>query len=306
MAGRRLMVRLTTRCNLGCEHCTIRDILQHGERSADECAKEILDGRMSGCTELVFMRGEVTTRREFPALVRYAKRAGYELIQVQTNGRMLADEGYFDRIVAAGANFFEVSVFGSDAVRHDEIGRDPGAFEQTMRGIARIVAAGVPHMVTVPVIKSTVDDLLATTEVMSRAGVQQIQFNFNRPFMVDGAWFLDPVARLDDCSEAIREALHRARELGMWATTEAVPLCHLDPEDATRFGGDIHTDFGRIQISDIHIKTDSMADHRTESRPTSDACSGCTHEAYCPRTWKAYQEIFGTAELRRVVAIDRR
>lgn len=299
------MVRLTTLCNLGCEHCTIRDILQHGERSSEDCAKEILEGRKSGCTELVFMRGEVTTRREFPALVRFAKRAGYTLIQVQTNGRMLADEAYFDRIVAAGANFFEVSVFGSDAGRHDTIGRDPGAFEQTMRGLARIVSAGVPHMVTVPVIRATVDDLLAVTELMSGLGVQQIQYNFNRPFRVDGDWFLDPVVRLDECSGAVREAMRRAREQGMWATTEAIPLCHLDADDATRYGGDIHTDFGRIQVSDIHIKTDSMAEHRTDSRPTSEACSGCVHERYCPRTWKAYQEIFGTSELRRILAIER-
>jgi hypothetical protein len=89
----------------------------------------------------------------------------------------------------------------------------------------------------------------------------------------------------------------------MWATTEAIPLCHLDPDEPSRFSGDVHTDFARVQVSDIHIKTESMAEHRVESRPTADACVGCAHENYCPRTWKAYQEIFGTVEFRRVLAV---
>ena len=297
------MVRLTTRCNLGCEHCTIRDILEHGERTAKECAAEIVEGRKSGCTELVFMRGEATSRRELPSLVRFARKAGYSLIQLQTNGRMLSHRPYFDQLVGDGVNFFEISVFGSTAEIHDAIAREPGAFEQTMQGIAHVVEAGVSHIVTVPVIKRSVDDLLAMTELLSWAGVQQVQYNFNRPFKVDGAWFLDPVVRLDACSDALRVAARRARELGMWATTEAIPLCHLDPDEHSRFSGDIHTDFGRFQVSDIHIKTDSMAEHRKYSRPTADACSGCAHERYCPRTWKAYQEIFGTEEFRRVLTV---
>ncbi len=295
------MVRLTTSCNLGCEHCTITDILHLGERSAKDCAAEILQGRKDGCTELVFMRGEVTSRSELPALVRYAKKAGYQLIQLQTNGRMLSHRPYFDKLVADGVNFFELTIFGSDAEKHDAIAKEPGAFDQTMAGLGYVVENGIPHMVTLPVIKTTIDDLLPMTELLSAAGAQQVQYNFNRPFKADGDWLLDPVPRLDDCTASVREAVRRARELGMWATTEAIPLCHLDPDEHTRFSGDVHTDFSKFQVSDIHIKTDSMAEHRKDSRPNADACAGCVHERYCPRTWKAYQELFGTSEFRRVL-----
>jgi len=85
----------------------------------------------------------------------------------------------------------------------------------------------------------------------------------------------------------------------MLATTEAVPLCHLDPDEADRFSGDVHADFASFSVSDIHRKTDSMAEHRQTSRPKAPECADCRHADYCPTTWAAYQQIFGTGEFER-------
>ncbi len=294
--SRRLMLRLTTQCNLGCDHCTIADIAHLGERPTADCVTEIERGRQTGCTELVFMRGEPTLRRDLKTLTRLARDLGYGHIQLQTNGRMLVYRGYLRELTEAGCNFFEVSLFGSTAQRHDAIGKQPGAFEQTVGGLANLVKLGLDHMVTVPIIRATDEDLADTVRLLSGLGVRHVQFNFNRPFQLNGSWYLDCVARLSDCGPQIREALAVARGMGLTASTEAVPLCHLDEDEAELYCGDVHAGFAGFRVSDLHRETESMAEHRKSSRPTAPQCQGCRHRAYCPTTWAAYQEIFGTEE----------
>ena len=96
--NRRLMVRITTQCNSGCAHCTIADIAHHADRTAQEVVAEIAKGRQSGCTELVFMRGEALIRKDLLPIVRKARELGYTHIQLQTNARLLSFSQYIDKL----------------------------------------------------------------------------------------------------------------------------------------------------------------------------------------------------------------
>ena len=84
-SNQRLLIRLTTQCNSGCAHCTIADIAHHEDKAFESALEDISNGRAAGCTELVFMRGEPTLRRDLVKLVRHARQQGYGLIQIQTN-----------------------------------------------------------------------------------------------------------------------------------------------------------------------------------------------------------------------------
>ena len=301
-AGGRLMIRLNVTCSLGCRFCTIADIAHLEERGTNDAVAEMDKGRQEGCTELVFMRGEPTMRKDLPALIAYARQVGYRTIQVQTNGRMFFYRRYLTKLLRAGATFFEVSLFGPTAAINDAMTRVNGSFEQTETGLKNLVVEGVAHMVTVPVVAANVEHLTATVELLAKIGVPHVQLNFSRPVMLDGEWNTKPLVRLNEAAPHIRSALARARELGMVAGTEAVPLCHLaaDEVEAQGMGGDMSSDFGSFRVADLHRHTDSMAEHRKSSRPEAPECEGCKHQAYCPRTWSAYQEIYGTEEFSRV------
>ena len=127
-------------------------------------------------------------------------------------------------------------------------------------------------------------------------GVPRVQFNFSRPVKVGPAWQTGVLVRLDEASPFIRDALRRARSLGMVAETEAVPLCHLDPTDVG--GADVHEDFGRHAVADVHRSEDDLTDHRQSQRPVAEPCARCHASDHCPRTWAAYQMLYGTWELR--------
>ena len=301
MSGRRLMLRLTTRCNSGCAHCTIADIAHHPDKTLDEATQELLRGQQGGCDELVIMRCEATSQpKVLLKLTRRAKKLGYTHIQLQTNARMLSYGELVDRLIDAGMTFFEVSIFGHDAQLHDAVDGTDGAFDQAMAGLKNLIDRGVALMVTVPVVKRNYLKLPEIAEMLGGLGVTRIQYNFSRPVLVGPEWQTKVLVRLDEASPLIREGLRRARAIGMVAETEAVPLCHLDPDDSG--GADVHEDFGRHAVSDVHRRSDDLTDHRQTQRPVAEPCETCAVQSRCPRTWAAYQMLFGTWELRPLTA----
>lgn len=291
------MLRLTTRCNSACAHCTVADVPATEERTPEQALAEIVEARRRGCDELVIMRGEPTLRPELPKLAQAARRIGYRLVQIQTNGRLLCYADYLDRLVRSGVDFFEVALFGATAATHDAISRDDGAFAQTIEGLRAV--AGKPeigHLVSVAVLAANLHELVACADLVHELGLRRIQFNFTRPVAVEGQWRTDVLARLDDAGPHIRAALARARSLGLVASTEAVPLCQLDPED--RPAAETARDFVDVRVVDLHRKHESFADHHREVRPLAPQCASCSAASVCPTTWAAYQQLFGTQELR--------
>ena len=297
-AGGRLLIRLTTECNSGCAHCTIADIAHHPDKATEDAWSEILQARQRGCTELVFMRGEPTLRKDLITLTRRARRAGYQHVQVQTNGRMLSYPRYAKKLVAAGVNFFEVSFFGPNAALHDLIDGNPGSFDQASEGLRNMLATGAGVLVTIPIVRRNVWSLNEIVRTLHALGVRRVQFNFSRPVQIENAWNTTPLVRLSEASPSIRAAMRLADSLGMATDTEAIPLCHLDP--AFRGGAEVHEDFGRHQVEDVHRSESSRSAYRAVCRPRAAACEGCALVARCPTTWAAYQALYGTWEFRPV------
>jgi hypothetical protein len=246
------------------------------------------------------MRGEATLRKELLALSRRARRIGYDHIQLQTNARMLAYEAYADRLLDAGVTFFEVSFFGDCAGLHDLIDGCPGAFEQASAGLRHLAVRGAGLMVTVPVVVRNYTRLVHIVDTLHGLGVRRVQMNWTRPVQVGPRWVSEPLVRLSQAGPFVRDALARARSLGMVAETEAVPLCHLSPMD--RGGADVMEDFARHQVADVHRRERSLADHRRAARPVPQICQPCTVNTICPTTWAAYQRLFGTWEFRPISA----
>lgn len=290
----RLLLRLTTQCNSRCAHCGIADIAGLPDRTTAEALDELRRARARGAGEVVFLRGEPTARADLAPLAAAARQLGYRVIQVQTNGRLLAQPRLLDALLAAGVNFFEVSLFGHVPALHDLIDGTPGAGVQVMAALSLMGRRQVPLLVTVPVLRR---NYLVLPQVAARAaqlGVRRIQFNYPRPVRVDGNWNTAVLVRLAEAAPHIRAALRAARRAGLRAETEAVPFCHLDAD--MREGLDATESFARHAVIDLHRRADSLTEHRREARPRAPECAGCAYAERCPTTWAAAQDLFGTAD----------
>ncbi|MFY9855027.1 MAG: radical SAM protein [Terracidiphilus sp.] len=124
-------------CNSDCSICMLSSLEEKlaavpYDRFCELVVKLIHDGRRRN---LILSGGEVTT---FEQLERYIAFAAsfrwFSRIQIQTNGRRLADPNYLRRLIDAGVNEFFISLHGPEKV-HDAINRRPGAFRQVMTGL---------------------------------------------------------------------------------------------------------------------------------------------------------------------------
>ncbi len=290
---RRLLLRLGTSCNNRCDHCTVADLQSLPERETETIREALGAGRDAACSEVVFLRGEPTIRKDFFALCRAARDHGYARVQVQTNGRMFALEDFLARSRDAGLTHAETSLYGPDAPIHDAIARAPGTFEQSSLGMARLAKADMLVQVNVPIVHSNADMLASIVDHAADQGAPCVQFNFQRP--VPGNPRTD--LRLSMCKEPLERALKAGSDRGVQVKTEAIPLCLLPPgSDCASDAWDEHN-APRVVIDDLHRRTEDIASLRAAYRGRPPQCANCALRATCPTTWTAYLETHGSDEL---------
>lgn len=294
--GRRLMLRVATRCDLACGHCTLADHRSWGiDPTASDIVRSLVAGREAGCDALVLMRGEPTLRAERVRIVERARKMGYRHIQVQTHGATFADRSLVAALVAAGLTAAEVQLLGADAPVHDVAAGKAGAFHDTVRGLQHARAEGLAVFVTVPVLRHNALSLGRVVALVHKLGIGRIQFTFPRPVERPDGVPTDALLRLSTAAWAANRAARAAIKLGMEVTTEGFPLCVLDP--ALHGTPDATEDFGAHRVDDMGQVHDDFGRVRGAMRPPAPACSRCVRASSCPKTWGLYLEMFGSDEL---------
>ncbi|TNF36941.1 MAG: radical SAM protein, partial [Deltaproteobacteria bacterium] len=295
--GRRLALRVTTRCDLGCVHCTLGDHpLQDTDGAPEDLVRSLVAGRRAGCDELVLMRGEPLGRPDLLPLVGRARRMGYRFVQIQTHGRRLAQPTFAQAARRAGVDAVEVMLLGADPAVHDGLARVDGALRDTLAGLQLAARAGLDVLVSVPVVRANAGHLRRIALLVKKLGLQRLQLAFPRPFEWPDGVHTEHALRLSDAAARINVAARYAMKLGLTVTTEGVPLCLLDP--ALHGSPDAAEDFGRHRVDDLGLVHDRFDRVRERMRPDVPACRECAARATCPRTWALYLEVHGSDELR--------
>ena len=97
--------------------------------------KLVIDDRHGN---LILSGAEITT---CPDLVRFVEYAAsyrfFKKIQIQTNGRKLADAAFLRQLIKAGINEFFISLHGLEEI-HEAITGIPGSYRETLAGLANL------------------------------------------------------------------------------------------------------------------------------------------------------------------------
>ena len=114
----------------------------------------------------------------FGDLDRYVQLAGslgwFKKIQIQTNGRRLADRDYIRHLVDCGVNEFFVSIQGLEAV-HDAVARVPGAFQETLEGIRHLKEFNANVISNTVLTRASLPDVSELFALLLSEGVNEIQ-----------------------------------------------------------------------------------------------------------------------------------
>lgn len=299
----RLLLRLSTLCNNGCLHCPLADLRsrqREGELPsalAEQAAVRAIErGANEGCRELVILRGEVTLLPWLGRLVRFARHSGYSLVQLQTNGRRLADGRYAAHLHACGVTHAEISLYGSNSTTHDAVARVPGAFAQTQEGIRQVRLRNWDVLLNVHVVAANAHELSDIVHRAARWNVRRVQLNLMRAVPEEQGGSPSSSASPRSLRGHMDEASARAHQLGIQLTTEAVPNCAFEtvsarPVDAWQ------TVPESIRIEDLDRVVHDLAHLRSAYRSHAQACETCGHAEFCPRTWQSLVDTHGPESL---------
>ena len=294
--GRRADLKTGYDCNSNCLFCVIGDKLFTGDRTTQECLRELEQSR-STCDDVVFTGAEVTIRRDFFALVKAAKTLGYRNIQIQTNGRMMAYRKFCEQAIAAGANEFSPSIHGPNAKIHDALTRARGSFEQIVAAIEHLVALRQRVVTNTVIAKQNARHLPELARMLVDLGVAQFQLAFPHPTGHAATYFEQVVPRMEEVRPFVHEALRIGIEAGVACMAEAIPYCHMIGLE--RHVAELHIPPTEI-VYDGYVVPDYAADRMQRGKVRFPQCASCRYEPICEGPWREYPEQLGNAEFQPV------
>lgn len=176
---------------------------------------------------LILSGAEVTTFSQLEQYVRYAASFGwFRTIQIQTNGRRLADREYVKQLVAAGVNEFFVSVHGLDET-HDAITRIPGSYAAAMAGIGNLAGFPVNIISNTVLTASNFHGLAALFALLGASPVHEMQlWNF---FPMERTDRRDLVVSMSDLKALLPDITSAIASSGKALVLKGFPEC-LSPE----------------------------------------------------------------------------
>lgn len=278
-------------CNLACDYCTITPAMRRRNLTTAAAAQAITRGAQRGLTALQLGGGEPTIRRDLLPLIALARRLGFRDIKLQTNGLMLAYEGYLASLQAAGLSRLAISIHAHEPDRYHRLVQVDGAFAHLERGLARAVASGLPIEAELIAKQDTYAQLPAAARWLAGRGVDSVRLWLVS--LTDGnADHPESLPRLREVAPSFCVVFDEARAAGRRAVSLHVPRCLLP-------GYEEHV-IDPAAGGVLCVTPDAefeLADSRLSGQVKPESCRRCIHDADCPGVRRDYAERHGTDEL---------
>lgn len=283
-------------CNNNCLFCVQGpEKKKFGNKKTSEL-KDIIRKASKDCEMIVFTGGEPTIRKDLIELVAYAKKLGFKLIQIQSNGRMFAYEKFCRDIIAAGANEFGLALHGHTAELHDYL-TGAQSFRQTIAGIHNLKKLKQVVIMNTVITKSNYRNLPDIAKLMVGLDVDKFQFAFVHALGAAGKNFDRVVPRISMAVPYVKRGLDIGKKFGKNAVVEAIPFCLMDSYEQCIS----EVSMPKMKIFDQnHIVADYTKSRITEGKSKGIKCAKCIYDDICEGPWKEYPQAFGWDEFNPV------
>ncbi|MBR9676981.1 radical SAM protein [Candidatus Woesearchaeota archaeon] len=156
-----LELHLTNNCNNNCEFCSF------GEKEDRDIDLKVLDEILSKekINKIALSGGEPTISKKIFQVLEYLKNKRYS-VGVATNGRMLSNDAFFNKLKDYNINHFYVSLLSYKRETHDKLTRTKNSFDQTMKGIKKLVKNNQKIIIDYVITKDNVKDLYETVKMI--------------------------------------------------------------------------------------------------------------------------------------------
>jgi MoaA/NifB/PqqE/SkfB family radical SAM enzyme len=273
---RKVIMNATYRCNNRCTFCATGTRTQFD--GDFERQKEILrDYRARGVTLLDVDGGEPTLNPNLFALVRHARRLGYEKVNVTTNGRMASYAPFAEKLVRSGVTSVLFSIHGPNAQIHAQNVGVAEAFEQTLEGVRNVVRLAPPGLelgANVTITKSNHKHLPEMAQLVWDLGLRWWNLQFLTPFgRATSHVSPDVQAAADVAMRVIDEWRDRLK-----FQVINLPFCFMPGYEEFLLG-----DLLKLERHMIFVNNDevNLFEYLRERRSKKDVCERCPHSVFC-------------------------
>jgi cyclic pyranopterin phosphate synthase len=261
---------------------------------AERVAREIDRAAARGFRDIAFTGGEPTIRPDLPALVKHARRRGFEHVKVASNGLRYAHAPYLDHLLACGVDRFHVSLHAFEDAAYERTVQLAGAALLRRAALRNLVERGLDPVADLILKEDTYRALPAWIDALVAQGLRR--FALWLVSLTDhNAANVHQLPRIPDVVPFAVAAFDAARRGGHEVVSLHIPRCFLPAhEDHVRHpGADLVTVVTPDEVFDLR---DSRLGGGVKPAP----CSTCAFEGRCPGLRRDYIARFGETEIRPV------
>ena len=286
------VLRLTMRCNQRCVFCPSDDSSENIVEDTTTRLKQLSRWYRHGVRRLSISGGEPTLAPDLDRVVEGARRIGFPIVEVVTNGVRFADPICLARLLDAGMNQSTVSLHAHEASSSQAITcGPPDDFERTLRGLDELCRSGrafvfINHVIHAGTYAALPDFVRFVAE--RYRGVPTITFAYMTPLF--RAYELpELLPAYHDVRPSLVRALDLAARLDQRVevlSRPGIPPCILAP--------------GHLAYSDLARVEHQSASEDRHKKTKAPSCASCHFDASCAGVWKAYAVLHGLEDLRPV------
>jgi MoaA/NifB/PqqE/SkfB family radical SAM enzyme len=275
---RKVIMNVTYVCNNHCTFCAVGTRTQVDGHPARQ--REHLDRyRAEGVTMVDFDGGEPTLNPELVPLIGYARRIGYERVNVTTNGRLCFYEAFARKLVRSGLTTLLFSVHGPDARTHAQQVGVAEAFDQTVGGIRNCVSlapAGVELGMNITLTKGNFEKLPSVADLALSLGLRWLNIQFLTPFGRATSAVAPDTQAAADVTRAVIDAY--AYQERMKIQVINLPFCFLPGYERFMVGDQLKLERHMVFVNN---ETVNLAKYLAERRTRRPVCEPCPHAIFC-------------------------
>ncbi len=167
-----LWLELTNRCNLKCVHCYAGSGEERYEdkMQVDEWCQVLFDASLAGARRVQFIGGEPLLYPRFLSVVACAVDAGFEEIEIFTNG-LLVTEILLESLRKYQGVRFALSLYSDKPEVHDAITKVRGSWRKTVDSIKLLKEYGFHTRVEMVVMRQNQNEVGSTVRFLRELGV---------------------------------------------------------------------------------------------------------------------------------------